>query len=106
LCVLHTPGAASRAGKIGGRPRTVFDVSRLKKFPPAETTTDVRRLMAHRLNEVTDGILDPELGTKLFYMQSCLLRAAEQEAIEQVKAELEELKRRLGARSAAQRGGR
>ena len=81
-----------------------FDVSRLARFAPPENATDMRKMLAAMVIEMREGRIDLELATKVAYVAGIFLKSSEQEDMTYVKAELEELKRRLDARQAAQRG--
>ncbi len=105
-CLFHTRNQAARIGREGGRPRFQYDVSKLKKFAPPKDASEMRHLLATMIIEMREGKIDVELATKVSYVASVFLKSAEQEDMKFVKAELEELKRRLDARAAAQRGRR
>jgi hypothetical protein len=47
-----------------------------------KTGTDVRRFLAHVINAMAAGELEPQLGTKLAFVANVLLRACETSIIE------------------------
>lgn len=96
FCNCHTENRASLLGKLGGHPRLQFDVSKLKKINPATDSAAVRNLMAQRIYEIEQGLLEPELGTKLFYCYSILMKACETVSLEQLQAEFETFKKERG----------
>lgn len=63
----------------------------------------MRKMLAAMVIEMREGRIDLELATKTAYVAGIFLKSSEQEDMTYVKAELEELKRRLDARQAAQK---
>ena len=83
LCVFHDPEKAAdgrRARQAGGISR-----SRVAAVLPPDTpdhrlqnTQDISNLLAHSINQVLRGQLDPKVGNSVGYLASVMLRSLEQ----------------------------
>jgi hypothetical protein len=95
-CAFHTPGHASRAGKVGGPRRRMLDPAQLASFPPPRTAHDLRDLLATTIIEVRAGKLEPKVANALAYLGagflSCLEHTDLAEQLAALKAEVEGLR--------------
>jgi hypothetical protein len=55
-----------------------------------KTSADVRRFLAHVINAMESGEMEPQLGSKLAFCSNVLLKAVENSTIENRLASLEE----------------
>ena len=100
-CLLHTSGVAHGMGQVGGARRKQYDVSKLEKFAPPRDAADMRKVLATMVIEMRSGAIDPGLATKIAFVCGVFLKAAENEVIEKVVAELDALKQKVyGTRGA------
>ena len=94
LCVFHDPARAvdgRRARKAGGIRRSQAAAVLPVHTPdhPLGNTLDVSAFLAHSINQLRRGQLDPRVANAVGYLTSVLLRSLEQGPLEDRMAKIE-----------------
>jgi hypothetical protein len=98
VCTFHDPDLAEQraAGrKAGGKSHRAITLPPDTQAPPLETAPDVARLLAQVIHEVRTGKVDHRIGNTIAVLASNLLKAVQTTELDNLKAEVEEMKRRL-----------
>jgi hypothetical protein len=65
-CFLHSsPGRASEMGAKGGARRKTFDLSKLKRFSPAQTPVDLLAIVTQSLSDLREGLIDHKTANSI-----------------------------------------
>jgi hypothetical protein len=90
FCFLHSaPGKAQELGAKGGARRRVFDLSRLKRFPPAKNATDLVEVTAQTLCDVRSGAIDAKAANSVAGLVAVLVKLFEATSFEERLTRLE-----------------
>ena len=89
-CFLHSsPGKASELGRTGGARRRVYDLSRLKHFPPAKNATDLVAVAGQTLVDVRSGKIDVKVANAIAGLAGVMMKLLEASTFEERLTRLE-----------------
>jgi len=89
FCNFHTPGLASKAGKIGGPRRRLLDPTKLAPFEAPRSAQELAALVAETMIEVRGAKLEPRVANSLSCLGSCFLQALQHGDLEERLTKLE-----------------
>ena len=92
-CNFHSqPGRAAEVGREGGKRRRVFDASKLKRFPPARTPSDLLVIVAQSLSDLREGLIDHRTAHSIGSLSTVCQALMRTSTLEERIAKLEEVK--------------